>query len=121
MGVHINDAGRGDFCLHRHGQEKLGLRWQQQIDGNLVPVDLSTWVCELSFYDTSGKKLSTPHQDTAHPGTSDGYFTCYIDIPDSWENVTNGTYEIIGFPSQEPSQRPTGSGHMLATGDFTIV
>lgn len=114
MTVITKDVGRGDFQLHRYSDERIGVRWQETLDGtNYDNKDLSGWTAKLTLESDQGDTLA----EIECTCTSDGY--AFADIPasimrsDDLKPYTFGRWRIVGTDGT--------STEVIGGGNFEIV
>ena len=114
MTVITKDVGCGDFQLHRYSDERIGVRWQETLDGtNYDNKDLSGWTAKLTLESDQGDTLA----EIECTCTSDGY--AFADIPasimrsDDLKPYTFGRWRIVGTDGT--------STEVIGGGNFEIV
>lgn len=55
MTVMTSGVGEGDFELYRGADNRIGVHWEEYVDGRYQPKDLRTWACTLYLEDAVGQ------------------------------------------------------------------
>ena len=53
----VSGVGEGDFELHRYGDGRIGVNWQEDLGGYYAPKDYTGWACKLTLEDEFGDVL----------------------------------------------------------------
>lgn len=114
-GVLSRGVARGDWLLHRYGDETVGVHWVKDRGGGVLRgVDARQWSAVMVMRLADGTQV---YSQACH-ATSDGYVYC--DIPASafagstWDRWTTGSWRV-------DATGPRGERRILGWGYWTLV
>lgn len=96
MTVMTKGAGEGDFELYRGADNRIGVHWEEYVDGSYVAKDLRSWSCVLYLENCLGEQFYQTNCTVTSSGDT------FADIPASalpanlQESRRRGTWRIIG-------------------------
>lgn len=112
MTVLTSDVGEGDFELHRYGDNRIGVHWEENLGGYYAPKDLTTWACVLYLEDAFGDVFYQSSCTVTTTGDTWADIPASVFPADTPDHQKRGKWRIVGKQGSKTE--------LVGHGDFRV-